>query len=151
MTPLTMVFTLAMAAITGAGCAAQSQSEVPTAPSVPGGAALAGVTWTAFEIDGRPVDAGDSQRPPSIALAGENNRVSGSTGCNRISGTYTQQGNTLRFGMLVMTRVACVPDRSATENAFVAAMEATTSQAIENQTLVLRDAAGTVRMRLRAS
>ena len=116
-----------------------------------GRAALLGTTWAAIEIDGRAVDASETQRQPTIVLSGDNNRVSGSTGCNRVSGTFTQQGNGLRFGMLAMTRVACVPDRSATENAFVAAMEATASQAIENDILELRDANGTVRMRLRAS
>jgi heat shock protein HslJ len=68
-----------------------------------------------------------------------------------ISGTFTHQGNTLRFGMLAMTRMACVPDRSAAENAFLAAIEATRSQRIQNQTLALRDQAGAVRMRLRAN
>ena len=151
MIPLRTVSVLAVLAGASDGCAAQSQPEVPTAPSPPGRAALIGTTWAVFEIDGQGVDASDTQRRPSIELSADGNRVSGSTGCNRISGTFTQQGNALRFGRLAMTRVACVPDRSAIENAFVAAMEATTSQAIENQTLELQDATGAVRMRLRAS
>ena len=150
MIPLRTVLVLAVMAGGSAGCAAQ-QSDAPTAPSPSGRAALLGTTWAAIEIDGRAVDASEAQRQPTIVLSGDNNRVSGSTGCNRVSGTFTQQGNGLRFGMLAMTRVACFPDRSATENAFVAAMEATASQAIENGVLELRDGNGTVRMRLRAS
>lgn len=144
-----IVFVLAVAAAASAGCAAQSRSDGLTAPSSTG-AALLGIPWAAIEIDGQRVDASEPGRQPNIVLAPDTNRVSGSTGCNRISGTFTHQGATLRFGMLAMTRVACVPDRSATENAFVAALEATTSQAIANETLELRDASGTVRMRLRA-
>ncbi len=140
---------LILAALAG-GCAGNPvQSDNPTAPSSPSRPALLGTTWTAIEIDGQAIDGVESQRRPNILLSSDGNRVSGSTGCNRISGTFAQEGNTLRFGALAMTRVACVPDRSATENAFTAAMEATASHAIENQTLELRDAAGTVRMRLR--
>jgi heat shock protein HslJ len=149
MIPLRTVLLLALVAGGSAGCAAPP-SDAPTAPSPSGRAALLGTTWAAIEIDGRAVDASETQRRPNIVLSGDN-RVSGSTGCNRVSGTFTQQGKGLRFGMLAMTRVACVPDRSVTENAFVAAMEATASQAIENEILELRDANGTVRMRLRAS
>jgi heat shock protein HslJ len=151
MIPLRTVVMLAVVAGASAGCAAQSQPEVPTAPSPPGRAALIGQTWAVFEIDGQGVDASDTQRRPSIQLSADGNRVGGSTGCNRIAGTFTQDGNALRFSRLVMTRVACVPDRSAIENAFVMALEATTAQAIENQMLELRDATGAVRMRLRAS
>ena len=150
MIPLRTVLVMAVVAGGFGGCAAQ-QSDAPTAPTSPGRPALLGTTWIAIEIDGQALDATNSQRQPTIVLSGDTSRVSGSTGCNRISGTFTQQGNGLRFGMLAMTRVACVPDRSATENAFAAAMDATASQAIENQILELRDASGTVRMRLRAS
>jgi heat shock protein HslJ len=144
------VATVATVACVCAGCATQ-QADGPTSPSAPGRAPLLGTTWTATEIDGQPVDANEPQRHPSILLSAEGDRVSGSTGCNRISGTFTQQGSMLRFGALATTRVACVPDRGAAENAFVAAIEGTASHTIDNQTLELRDAAGTVRMRLRAS
>ena len=144
------VLVLAWLAGAGAGCAAQ-QPDATTTPSSPAGLSLLGTMWTAFEIDGRPVDAVEPQRQPSIMLAPDGNRVTGSTGCNRISGTFMQQGSTLRFGRLAMTRMACVPDRGAAESAFVAAIEATRGQSIEHQTLELRDEAGAVRIRLRAS
>lgn len=144
------VFVLTLVAGGYAGCAAQ-QSDVPTSPSSPGSPSLLGTTWTAFELEGQPVDTREPQRQPSLLLAADGARVSGSTGCNRVSGTFTHQGSTLRFGMLAMTRVACVPDRSAAENAFLAAIEATRSQMIQNQTLALRDQTGAVRMRLRAN
>jgi heat shock protein HslJ len=67
-----------------------------------------------------------------------------------VPGTFSRQGAALRVGMRAMTRLACVPDRSATEHAFAGALEAATPQAMATQTLELRDAAGTVGMRLRA-
>jgi copper homeostasis protein (lipoprotein) len=140
---------LALAAL-ACGCGGGvAQSGIPASPSSPSGPVLTGTTWNAIEIDGQPVPTSTSQLRPSILLSTDGNRVTGSTGCNRISGTFTQDGNALHFGPLVSTRMACVPDRSATENAFTAAMEATASHVIANQTLELRDAAGTVRMRLR--
>lgn len=148
MIPLT-VFVLAVVASASAGCAAPLRSDGLTAPS-PVGAALLGITWAAAEIDGQMVDATDPGRRPNIVLAPEGNRVSGRTGCNRVFGTFTHHDATLRFGTLATTRAACVPDRTATEHAFVAALETTTSHAIANETLELIDAAGTVRMRLRA-
>ena len=150
MSPVRTVFILALLAGGSAGCAAQ-QPDAPTSPSLPGNPSLLGTLWTAFEIDGQPVAAGEPQRQPSLLLSADGNRVSGSTGCNRIFGTFTHQGDTLRFGMLAMTRVACVPDTGAAENAFLAAIEATRSQTIQNQALAFRDQAGTVRMRLRAN
>ena len=134
----------------GAGCAGQ-QPDATTMPSSPARPSLLGTMWTAFEIDGRSLNAAEPRRRPSIMLAADGNRVAGSTGCNRISGTFMQQGSTLRFGMLAMTRMVGAPDRGAAERAFVAAIEATRAQAIENQTLELHDEAGAVRMRLRAS
>lgn len=140
-----------LAALAGGCGGGVAQSDIPTSPSSPLGPALLGTTWTAIEIDGQAVDASEQQRRPNILLSSDGNRVTGSTGCNRISGTFTQDGAMLRFGALATTRIACVPDRSATENAFNAAMEATASHAIANQTLELLDAAGVVRMRLRAN
>jgi copper homeostasis protein (lipoprotein) len=140
-----------LAALAGGCGGGVAQSDIPTSPSSPSGLSLLGTTWTAIEIDGQAVAAGEPQRLPNILLSSDGNRVSGSTGCNRISGTFTQEGAALRFGPLAATRMACVPDRSATENAFGAALEATASHAIVNQTLELRDTAGAVRMRLRAN
>ena len=150
MIPVRTVFMLALLAGGCAGCAAQ-QSDAPTSPSVPGGPSLVGTTWTAFEIEGQPVDIREPRRQPSLLLSADGDRVSGATGCNRMSGTFTHQGSTLRFGMLATTRMACVPDGSAAEQAFLAAVEATRSHTLQDQTLTLRDQMGAVRMRLRAS
>jgi heat shock protein HslJ len=131
-----------------AGCAAQSTAP-PTAPSGAVQPALLGTTWAAVEIDGKPVEATEPQRP-NIVLSASDGRVTGTTGCNRVAGSFTQQGAALRFGMLASTRMACVPDRGPVENAFLAALDATTAQAVTGGTLELRDAAGAVRMRLQA-
>jgi len=46
--------------------------------------------------------------------------MSGSTGCNRCSGPYTVDGDTLELGAIVSTQMACPPPARAVETAFVA-------------------------------
>ena len=71
-------------------------------------------------------------------------RVSGSGGCNRISGGYLREGGSLRIGPLAATRMACVDaERGQLESAFVDALQATTAYSLlgGNQ-LTLLDASG---------
>lgn len=63
---------------------------------------LAGTNWIFVSIGGTPV-AGD--RPTALQFDG--NRLSGSAGCNRFSGTYSVDGGTLKAGPLMATEMAC--------------------------------------------
>ncbi|ABI77897.1 putative lipoprotein [Hyphomonas neptunium ATCC 15444] len=54
----------------------------------------------------------------------EDGKVSGSTGCNSLSGTYTSTGTTLTFSPLMMTRRACVaPALNNQESKFTTALQ----------------------------
>ncbi|GAB3120219.1 META domain-containing protein [Glaciibacter psychrotolerans] len=48
----------------------------------------------------------DVQGEPSLDLA-EGGQLSGTDGCNRLTGTWTQDGNTVKFGPLGSTMMAC--------------------------------------------
>jgi heat shock protein HslJ len=85
-----------------------------------------------------------------MMFSAEGNRVSGSTGCNRFTGTFTRTGASLRFSPLATTKMACPPTLDAQERAFLAALQATTALHLAGNTLELKDASGTVRMRLEA-
>ena len=63
---------------------------------------LAGTNWTFVSIGGVAVAA---DRPTSLQFDG--NRLSGSAGCNRFSGTYSVDGGTLKAGPLMATEMAC--------------------------------------------
>jgi len=63
---------------------------------------LAGTNWTFVSIGGAPV-VGD--RPTALQFDG--NRLSGSAGCNRFSGSYSVDGGTLKAGTLMATEMAC--------------------------------------------
>jgi heat shock protein HslJ len=63
---------------------------------------LAGTNWTFVSIGGVAVAGG---RPTALQFDG--NRLSGSAGCNRFSGTYSVDGGTLKAGPLMATEMAC--------------------------------------------
>ncbi|HYF32256.1 MAG TPA: META domain-containing protein [Chitinophagaceae bacterium] len=48
-----------------------------------------------------------SMRTPDMQLDVPNRRVSGTTGCNRISGPFTIDGAEFRFGSLATTKMGC--------------------------------------------
>jgi heat shock protein HslJ len=100
-------------------------------------------------IDGNPVTGEPNAREPHLVFSSEG-RVSGSTGCNRVSGAYEKDGNSLRFGQMVSTKMACPPPLMTLEQAFLQALGATAALQISGNTLTLKDAAGKVRMRLEA-
>lgn len=75
--------------------------------------ALAGSNWTFVSI-GDVAVAGD--RPTELHFDGT--RLSGSAGCNRFSGSYTQHGRKLTAGPLAATKMACPGAGMAQEDAF---------------------------------
>jgi len=134
------------AALVLAGCSAAPQ---PTAPAT--GTELLETYWRPVEIGGTPLTMHPGTREPHIILRREGARVTGFAGCNTLAGGFQQDGATLRFGNLAMTRMACVGDAAnKLEAAFTKALGDTNSYRISGDTLELRDAAGVVRMRLTA-
>ena len=111
--------------------------------------ALTGQTWQVAEICGHPMAAGQQDRQPHLVFSAEG-RMSGSTGCNRFTGTYQLNGKSLKFSPLAMTKMACPPPLDAQERAFIQAMKATASVRQSGNTLELLDAGDKVQMRLQA-
>jgi heat shock protein HslJ len=110
---------------------------------------LVGPYWQAVEIDGSPVPADQSKREPHLVLDAAG-RVSGSTGCNRFTGSYQQDGNGFHFTPLAVTKMACPPPLDALERSFLQAMAATAALRQSGNALELLDTAGQVRLRLQA-
>jgi heat shock protein HslJ len=71
---------------------------------------LAGTEWGFSEEIGRTA---------RFIQFGSDGRVSGSTGCNRFSGTYSQDGDALTIGTLATTRRACLPEVMRREQQFL--------------------------------
>jgi heat shock protein HslJ len=113
-------------------------------------AAFMDTYWRAVEISGTPTAPLPKQREAHMMFSAEGNRVSGSTGCNRFTGTFTQTGDSLRFSPLATTKMACPPPLDAQERAFLQALHATAAIHLAGNTLELKDASGKVQMRLEA-
>ena len=77
---------------------------------------------------------------PTMILDAKERRVSGSGGCNRLTGSYELDGDRLTFGAIASTRMAC-PQGMDTEQAFHEAMGRVSGWRIEGQHLELFDAA----------
>ena len=75
--------------------------------------------------------------------------VSGQGGCNRFGGRYTFDGNALKIGPLVSTRMACEPEVMDAEQAWFRLLESASAAEATPTTLVLKDGNGTVIATLR--
>lgn len=75
------------------------------------------------------------QHRPELEFNTNEKRVSGTTGCNQLSGNYTTTGNTFQFGSnMVLTKMAC-PQYD--ENNFLNAMNSINRFAIKGDQLQL--------------
>ena len=99
--------------------------------------------WRLLELNGRPAAGAVSERQAHLQFLADSSRVVGSTGCNRLSGPYTREGASLRFGPAAMTRMACLEaELNQQEQAFVAALTATERHTIDGDTLTLIGSSG---------
>jgi heat shock protein HslJ len=126
------VFVLALA-----GCNAAASASPSAAASAAGGGAgasgspaltapeLVGTAWVLGDLPGQVL--GDVL--PTIAFSGDGT-VSGNAGCNTFNGTYTVSGSNLTFGALATTRKACADPVNTIEQAYLAALQATTAYEI---------------------
>jgi heat shock protein HslJ len=112
---------------------------------------LRGTTWVQVPLEGvLPAPAAPGPRTPQLRLDPQEPRVSGHTGCNRLTGGFTLEGSALRFGQAATTRMACLPERD-NEPGFLRAFNAVRGWRIEGRVLLLQDARGRTVMRLQAA
>ena len=104
-----------------------------------GSSDLKGTSWTVSTIAGQPTVP---TAQPTIVF-GSDGSISGSTGCNTYSGTFTVSGSQLTVGPLATTRKACTDEAvSAQESAFTAALGSATTFAVGSDgNLTLKGAA----------
>ena len=102
---------------------------------------LEGTPWRLAQIDGRSVAAGaNPQAEPRVQFDAGAQRMSGSGGCNAISGNYRRSGSVLRIGPVMSTRRACTdPGLNALETRFVAVLESTAGFNVKGTQLTLLD------------
>lgn len=106
---------------------------------------LEGTTWQAVTIKGQPTN---SDVKPDLTFDKEG-KVGGSTGVNRIFGSYTIDGDKLSFGQLATTRRAGPSPLMQQESDFQQALGEVAGYSIEGGKLKLKNADGVVVMVLK--
>ncbi|HXZ79754.1 MAG TPA: YbaY family lipoprotein [Terriglobales bacterium] len=107
-------------------------TEGPAAP-------LMGTEWKLTELGGETFEApAEGRAVPTLILNKKDKRISGSAGCNRMMGTFTMQGDGLRFGKVATTMMACPEPAMSVEKKFLEALNSTDSYRIDGDTLELR-------------
>jgi heat shock protein HslJ len=108
-------------ALLGAACSSPEQAPKASAPTAR--FSLVGTAWNLVDLAGTPVIANSkaSLAFPEVGL------VAGNGSCNRFTGSVTTSGDTLKFGPLASTRMACMDGGvSAQEDAYLKALGAAT-------------------------
>jgi len=77
--------------------------------------------------------------------------VTGSTGCNRFTASYTQDGDALAIGTVATTKMGCPPPADGVERAYLAALDRVASWRRVHDELALADADGRTLLRFRAA
>jgi len=98
-------------------------------------------TWELTELNGRPISAeGTGRERPRLEIALSEGRVTGTTGCNRLSGPIKADTRHLLLGPLVTTRMACSAETGQLEGDFLKALQQPlTYQIGDGKLTLLRD------------
>ncbi|WP_106160102.1 META domain-containing protein [Hasllibacter halocynthiae] len=113
-----------------AGCAATSEGET----------SLVGL-WTVTEIGGA---APAGEEPAELGFA-EDGALSGSTGCNRVLGTWVAEGGTLNIEQPGTTMRLCAPAAMEQERRFLDIVATVETWGVEDGVLVIAGPEGTIR------
>ncbi|HUF49046.1 MAG TPA: META domain-containing protein [Vicinamibacterales bacterium] len=109
---------------------------------------LDGTPWTLTHLGSEPVAPVDAPTiMPFLEVRPATGQFSGSDGCNRLVGTYAQNGPAISFNIGVVTRISC-PEGGEVSQAFSTALTATRSWRIQGRQLELVGEAGRIVARL---
>lgn len=102
--------------------------------------------WKLIELDGEAVGVAEGGREPHLVFHGEQERLTGFGGCNRLTGGYQREGEALSIGRVAATRMACVPANDL-EPRFLIMLENVAGYRLRADRLELLDASGAVMAR----
>ena len=119
---------LTLLCVTLVACVTQEKSAV---------ADIKNTYWKLIRVADKDIPSVDNSRQPHILL-NDDNRVTGSDGCNRLMGSYQLNANQLHFGQLASTRMACL-DGGDYAMAFANALTKTVAFTITGDQLQLLD------------
>ena len=117
-----------------AGC----QSTKPVMASAIGGSEMLFMNqWNLTELEGKNVVITAGTQPHLLFFPGQISRVSGSTSCNKLNGSFVlSAANIIKFSPLATTKMACVGDN--VESKFLEALGKINKWTIINNQLLLK-------------
>ena len=118
-----------------AGC----HSTKPVSAGAPGGSEmLFQYQWDVTELQGKQVVISSGNQPNLLFYPGPVSRVSGSTGCNKLNGSFELTGvNFIKFSPLATTKMACIGDNI--ESRFLETLGKVNNWSIINNQLLLNN------------
>ncbi|GAB3993411.1 hypothetical protein GCM10028807_28560 [Spirosoma daeguense] len=94
--------------------------------------------WVLTEFQGKPVSAGGLRNElPRLEISLTEGRVTGTTGCNRLSGSIIADTHQILFGPLITTKMACAGSVGDFEKNFLNALSTPVTYRIGQGKLVL--------------
>jgi copper homeostasis protein (lipoprotein) len=108
---------------------------------------LRGTHWKLVRLNNQPVAVAERGREPHLVFAAD--QLSGSGGCNRMSGAVAFSGERIAIEQIAATRMACSTGM-AQESAFFDSLERATRWRVAGSHLELLDGAGRVLARFEA-
>ncbi len=92
--------------------------------------------WKLTRLNDQAFSAANQQETPMLNIQSGDHTINGTTGCNRLNGTYKVAGDSIRFDEIVTTKMACKGD---TENQFLKALRKVNLYKVEDEQLMLMD------------
>jgi putative lipoprotein len=111
--------------------------QQPAQQAATAAAPLEGTHWALTYLNGKPVAPAEGRQQAYLQFVADGNRVTGSTGCNRLAGTYEKTGSSLKFRPIATTMMACMGPVGDQEHKFNEALGKTTRYRIKGAALLL--------------
>jgi copper homeostasis protein (lipoprotein) len=105
--------------------------------------------WRLTRLAGKPVVMGRGLQEPNVIFRPADNRVTGSTGCNSLLGTYRLNGSNVRLTSIALTKMVCLQGMDIDATLFTA-LGKVSKWKISGQHLDLSDAENLVVARFEA-
>lgn len=113
----------------------------------PSSPTITGKEWVVTAVGDQVAPVGAGGRYLTMRFDAEGSRVSGFSGCNQYGASYTLTGDSISFGPVISTKMAC-EGYDSLEQAFLGAIPAIAQWQLADSTLVLYGGTG-VAVRLR--
>lgn len=110
---------------------------------------LAGTSWTLVSYTSGAVTTPAVQDVETHLDFGSDGQAGGSLGCNSFSGEYRQKGDSITFGSMISTMMACDEPRMTQESAGFRVLNGQTRFTVEGDTLTIQSADGSGTLVLR--